>query len=275
MTSYVQQEKPQYIQKRRITTSRTFVNGEMTAMNHLKKRKSIAETNYQVLDTNDIDSNKNTNQQQQYQDDHQSKLSICSHAPHYAVEQHLPPINIKWEPKIHDKKIATNLIEELFTMIKKSFRKQNTKYTKPLGCDYWFIDRDSNMQCYTREIELFVFPCGLQNDPSQLSNTTINPNLSKRLPPQRSIILKYLLGDINIDDIKLGISSKYQSIFNVEEMRGTIGERSRCVHIDLTAHDEYMRILYAEVMTIGDLLLEVSEFLAPPRWVGVGVGVDG
>jgi hypothetical protein len=71
--------------------------------------------------------------------------------------------------------------------------------------------------------------------------------------------------DINTDDIKNEISSKYKSLFNIEEMRGTIGGKSRHVHIDLTAHYEYMRMLNGGDLAIGGQLIEVSEFLSPLR----------
>jgi hypothetical protein len=267
-----QQQQPQYTQKRKITTtSRTFVNAEMTAMNHhLKKREKtsnerqndkINDRNQQIDDTH-LNNNRN---QQQHQTDRSPKLHITNHALHYAVEQHLPPINIKCEPKLNDQRIATMIIKELFFAIEEKFRKINTRYTKPLGFEYWFIDRDGNLQCYTREIELFVFLCDKQNYPDKLRNINIGSNPPKRLPPQRSVILKYVPKDIDIDYIKNEISSKYQSLFNIEEMRGTISGKSRHIRIDLSAHDEYMRILNGGVLAIGGQLIEVFEFLAPPR----------
>ncbi|CAF3147083.1 unnamed protein product, partial [Rotaria sp. Silwood2] len=173
--------------------------------------------------------------------EHQPKLFISNNALHYAIEQHLPPINIKCEPKVINQKHGTILIKELFSAIEKEFRKLNAKYVKPLGFDYWFIDRDGNLQCYTREIELFVFLCDPQNYPIKLSNsTTINPNPPKRLPPQRMIILKYVPRDIHIKDIKNETFSKYKSVFNIEEMRGTIDGKNRHVRLDLTDHEDYM-----------------------------------
>jgi hypothetical protein len=266
------QEQQQNTQKRRrTTTSRTFVNAEMTAMNHhLKKReqkrneRQTVKSNEPMQINDDTHLNINPNQQQ-HQLDHSSKFHITNHALHYAVEQHLPPINIKCEPKITDQRIATMVIKELFLSIEKKFRELNVKFTKPLGFDYWFIDRDGNLQCYTREIELFVYLCDKQNYPDRLRSTTIIPNPPKRLPPQRSVILKYVPNDIIIDDIQNEISIKYQSLFNIEEMRGTIGGKSRHIRIDLSAHDEYMRILNGGVLAIGGQLIEVSEFLAPPR----------
>ncbi|CAF3284200.1 unnamed protein product [Rotaria sp. Silwood2] len=179
--NHLQQEKQQFIQKRKITiTSRTFVNEEMASMNHhyLKNKqkkgyvKQSEQTNYRVHQNNDNYLNNHSNQQKR-QMEHQPKLFISNNALHYAIEQHLPPINIKCEPKLSN-------------------------------------------------------------------STTINPNPPKRLPPQRMIILKYVPRDIHIKDIKNEIFSKYKSLFNIEEMRGTIDGKNRHVRLDLTDHEEYM-----------------------------------
>ncbi len=263
----------QCTQKKRITTtSRTFANGEMAAMNHHLKRRGM--TNYKridninYLDRQNSEIQQNNDQQQQHQHNtanNSPKIHISNHALHYAVEQHLPPINIKCEPKLIDQRYATMLIKELFSLIEEKFRKLNTKYIKPLGFEYWFIDRDGNLQCFTREIELFVFLCDNQNYPEKLINTTIFSNPPRRLPPQRSVILKHVPKDIDIDEIKTELSINFQSIFNVEEMRGTIGAKSRHIRIDLSIHDEYTRMLHGGVIAIAGQLIEVSEFLAPPR----------
>ncbi|CAF4388241.1 unnamed protein product, partial [Rotaria socialis] len=223
------QQHQQYIQKRKTTnSSRTFYNGEMTAMNHHRLRNTEKERAVKQTD------------QQAYliNHEHEQKTSISNHALHYAVEQHLPPINIKCDPKVIDQKQGTMLIKELFLKIEKNFKDLNKNCLKPLGFEYWFIDRDENLQCFTRNVELFVFLCNPQNYPEKLLNTAIHPNPPKRLPPQRSAILKYVPKDIHIDDIKKEISSKYKSLFNIEEMRGTIGARNRHIRIELSEQNE-------------------------------------
>ncbi|CAF3690984.1 unnamed protein product [Rotaria socialis] len=250
------QQHQQYIQKRKTTnSSRTFYNGEMTAMNHHRLRNTEKERAVKQTD------------QQAYliNHEHEQKTSISNHALHYAVEQHLPPINIKCDPKVIDQKQGTMLIKELFLKIEKNFKDLNKNCLKPLGFEYWFIDRDENLQCFTRNVELFVFLCNPQNYPEKLLNTAIHPNPPKRLPPKRSAILKYVPKDIHIDDIKKEISSKYKSLFNIEEMRGTIGARNRHIRIELSEQNEYMDILNTGTIAFEGQLIEVSEFLAPPR----------
>ncbi|CAF1680789.1 unnamed protein product [Rotaria magnacalcarata] len=249
------QQEHQYMQKRKTTNSSCmFYNGEMTAMNHrlknAEKKKGVKQTDQQGYLSSQ---------------EHERRTTISNHALHYAVEQHLPPINIKCEPKITDQKLGTMIIKELFVKIEKNFRHLNANYEKPLGFEYWFIDRDDNLQCFTRSVELFVFLCNPQNYPEKLLNTTIHPNPPKRLPPQRSAILKYVSKDIHIDDIKKEISSKYKSLFNIEEMRGTIGAKNRHIRIELSEHNEYINILNTGIIAFEGQLIEVSEFLAPPR----------
>lgn len=259
-------------QKRKNTLiSRTFVNGELTAMNHHLKRTEKKKYDIQMDQANYLKNTHDDNNrlrdpiQQRNPNDQETKFFISNHALQYAVEQHLPPISIKCEPKIDDQKYATSIIKEFFSKIEKEFRTLNNKYAKPLGFDYWFIDRDGNLQCFTREIEMFVYLCGSQNYPDKLLNTTIIANPPKRLPPQCSIILKHIPRNISIEDIKNEISTKYHSMRNIEEMRGSVGRTSRHVRIEMISHDEYTKLLNSGVLAIGGQLIEAAEFLAPPR----------
>ena len=103
------------------------------------------------------------------------------------------------------------------------------------------------------------------NYPGKLTTTTIYPCPPKRLPPQCSIILKFVPCEISVDEIKEEVGSKYKSLFDIEEMRGTISRRNRHIRIDLTSHEEYVKILNGGVIAIDGQLIEVHEFLAPPR----------
>ena len=48
-------------------------------------------------------------------------------------------------------------------------------------------------------------------------------------------------------------------------MRGTLNRRNRHVRVDFTSHEEYTKILNGGVIALDGQLIEVHEFLAPPR----------
>jgi hypothetical protein len=60
------------------------------------------------------------------------------------------------------------------------------------------------------------------------------------------------------------ITKQYESLFNIEEMRGTANGRTRHVRIELSSQNEYTSVLNGGVMAMGGQLIEVAEFLAPP-----------
>ncbi|CAF1331266.1 unnamed protein product [Adineta steineri] len=282
----LQEEKEQqhgrYVKNGKIkNTSRTFVNGNLTGMNKQvthkpkqtrnnaknTKKDNQTDSSINLTHTNDIDQYQNTPILDHHQKDvsNQHKAPISQQTIQYAIEQHLPPIKINCEPKVKENKDAICLIKEFFSIIEPNFRKLNPKYCKPIGFEYWFIDRDGNLSCFTREIELFVFLCDAFNYPGQVLNTTFKPITPKRLPPQCSVLFKFVSNDITIDEFKAELMVQYQSVFTIEEMRGTRTGKSRHIRLDLTDPKEYSCLLNGGSLAIAGQLIEVAEFLAPPR----------
>ncbi|CAF1143460.1 unnamed protein product [Adineta steineri] len=254
------QQKDDTQRNRRTTNTRTYTNTEWTNVNHARIRKEKKKS-----ETINDKSNIYRSQPSDHSNDQQSGVYISNHALHYAVEQHLPSINIKCKPIIENQKQATDLIKDFFAKIEQNFKNLNKKYTKPLGFDYWYIDKNGDLQCYTKEIELFVFLCDGHNYPGKISNTEITPNPPKRLPPQRSIILKYIPYEIPIEDVKEEIIKYFKSVFKIEEMKGLANGKHRHIRVDLSNQDDYIQILKDGVVGVNGQLVEVAEFLAPPR----------
>ncbi|CAF1580902.1 unnamed protein product [Adineta ricciae] len=289
--------------KRTTNTSRTFINGNLSGMNHQMNHRNSSSSHHQknyhhLNDTNNNknnDNNSNSNSNLNKNHDHtlsyntpttedsnqyqiessttnhgtsqseQQNIRVSEHALRYAIEQHLPPLKIVCEPKLTESNEAKNLLKELFSSINKKFIEINPKYTKPLAFDYWFIDRDGNLSCFTNSIELFVFLSNGANYPNHLSNINIRTIPPKRLPPQCSVIFKFVPNDITTEELEEEIKTKYQSAFTIVEMRGSRTSRNRHIRLDLMDHNEYMRILNSGVFAIAGQLIETSEFLAPPR----------
>jgi len=61
------------------------------------------------------------------------------------------------------------------------------------------------------------------------------------------------------------IKTSIKSIFNVEDMRGSMNEKSRHVRLELSSQNEYNVILKNGGISINGHIIEVNEFLSPPR----------
>ncbi|CAF1690392.1 unnamed protein product, partial [Adineta ricciae] len=130
------------------------------------------------------------------------KIHITDQTLHYAIEQHLPPIKVICEPKIKHENEAKSLLKELLSKINQKFIELNPKYSQPVAFDYWYIDREGNLSCFTKKIELFVFLCDGSNYPNRISNTCVHPVPPKRLPPQCSVILKFVPNNITTEELE-------------------------------------------------------------------------
>lgn len=195
----------------------------------------------------------------------QSRKHIPQHVLNYAVNHQLPPIKINCQPGVRDQQEGTELIKILLDYIQEDFRKLNRTYSRPLGFDTWYVDKQGALLCFTRDVELFVYLWDVSHYPPRLSNTTIAPVPPIHLPPQHSIIFKFVPKTISVEELLESISDVCQSKFTLEEMKGSITNRSRHMRLDLTSKDEVTRILNSGVFPIAGHLLEVTEFLAPPQ----------
>ncbi|CAF3212807.1 unnamed protein product [Rotaria socialis] len=261
------QPQPQLLQQkdkqkgRTITNSRMFTNKAPDKMNH-RENNIENERNIKQTHLTNYSSTNNYNNHQ-----HDDKYKFTNSALHCAVEQHLPPIKIKCQPKIKDHKDGTLLVKEFLHFIEKKLIHINKEHTQPIGFDYWYIDRNNDLQCYTKSIALFVFLCDANNYPEKILNTMIQPNPPKYLPTQRSVIIKYVPRSIEFDEIKNEICTRFRSIFNIEEMKGATSVKSRHIRMELSDQDEYEKMIYGQSIPISGQLFEVTEFLAPPRLI--------
>ncbi|CAF3825630.1 unnamed protein product [Rotaria sp. Silwood1] len=194
-----------------------------------------------------------------------SVISISQHALLYAIENHLLPIKIECHPKINQNQQGNEIIKALFGFIEKDFRQKNKQYQYPLGFEYWYVNKNGDLICYTKYTELFVYLCEPQNYPTSVGNTNITPSRPRHLPSQHSIVLKFVPNYITKEEIETEIETSIKSVFNIEEMKGSMTEKSRHVRLELTSIDEYNSILNNGGITINGHLIEAHEFLSPPR----------
>ncbi|CAF2967247.1 unnamed protein product, partial [Rotaria sp. Silwood2] len=110
---------------------------QQTEKNHRDKRneeKNICQT----LSADDESERNNINQMKndKYHNTNNTNINISQHALNYAIEQHLPLIYIKCNPKVSDNTKAKGIINALITHIKDNFYKLNKYYNQPLGFEY-------------------------------------------------------------------------------------------------------------------------------------------
>ncbi|CAF3275414.1 unnamed protein product [Rotaria sp. Silwood2] len=206
--------------------------------------------------------------QQQVDDEniqHLIKNNITEQALHYAVIQQLPPIKINCQPPVKNHAEGNILIKALFSYIHDKFLKLNKNYTRPIGFDTWFIDQHGGLTCFTKEIELFVYLWDITHYSEKLLTTTITPLPPIHLPPQHSIIFKFVPTSISYDEMLEAVTDICQSKFFLEEMKGSISNKSRHIRLDLASKDETKKLLNSGVFPLNGQLLEIKEFLAPPQ----------
>lgn len=95
------------------------------------------------------------------------------------------------------------------------------------------------MNCYTSHIELFVYLSEPTNYPESLNETKLTLIKPKHLPVQNTILLKYIPNYITLDEIYKELNQQASSIYNIEEMKGTMTGKSRHVRIELKSKLEY------------------------------------
>ncbi|CAF4421766.1 unnamed protein product [Rotaria sp. Silwood2] len=233
---------------------------EQTHKSRYKKRNNYSRldqtssTSSRIYTNSNTNSNKNENKAGQQQHHTASNINaskencyeydqnifpISNQALSYAATTHLQHIKLECEPKLKEQKLAVKFIQQFFKFIEKAFRQQNITYQKAIGFEQWWIDKNGDIQGVTNEIDLYVFLCNIERYPKEVENIKITPHPPKRLPTQRSIIIKWIKNTITNDEIKEELEIKYKSIYALEDIIGTLNLRNRhnCRRCDQDRND--------------------------------------
>ncbi|CAF1441135.1 unnamed protein product, partial [Rotaria sordida] len=194
-----------------------------------------------------------------------NKFNITNDTVAYSVDQFFPPIKITCEPKVNEHKDGAKIIKRLFKLIVDDFKQINPKHNEVIGFESWYIDINGNLQCITRDVELFIYLCDVKHIPNMLLDTKIMVVLPKHLPSQRSVIIKDVPITFSIDDVKNEIINKYKSMYSITELIDTNNGRTRYLRLDLTDTNEYNQLLNSGIICIDGQCLHVFEYLAAPR----------
>jgi hypothetical protein len=103
--------------------------------------------------------------------------------------------------------------------------------------------------------------CSPQRYPKEIENIKITPHPPKHLPPQRSVILKWINNTFSINEIKEELELKYKSIYSIEDIIGSLSSRNRHIRIDFQVESEYKRILNSGKVTSFGQLIDCDEYL--------------
>ncbi|CAF1034549.1 unnamed protein product [Didymodactylos carnosus] len=259
-TKHRQHKRPNYNasdERSKIITSRTYTNSNSNS--NINEKRNNQQGRMQMNNNNRY----NNNDHDQNENEHQ--IQISQQALNYAAEIHLQPIKFECNPKFTEQKLAAKFIHLFFKYIEKDFREQNQTFPNPLGLDRWWIDRDGNIQGISKEIELYVYLCNIRRYPNEIDNVKMIPHPPKHLPPQRSMILKWVKNTISSDEVKDELASRFKSIYTLEDIIGTSNTRNRHIKMDLADETEYNTILNSGKVTIFGQLLDCDEYLPAPK----------
>jgi hypothetical protein len=206
----------------------------------------------------------NINKQNQYTSN-TNCIKISNYALNYAANYYYPPFKLECDPKLADKKQGVKMMSELMNHIRNYFIREYPLFSKPLLVDLWWIDFEGNLQMIIKTTELYVYLCKGERYPSELNKIKIKPKLPAYLPPQHSIILKWINNSITDQDIKDELDVYYNSIHAISTMNGTLTGKTRHVKIELIDKKEYDVLLNSRKINILGQLFEVDEFLPAPK----------
>ncbi|CAF3578927.1 unnamed protein product [Rotaria sp. Silwood1] len=195
----------------------------------------------------------------------ENRLSITNYALDYASNYHFPPFKLECNPKIIERKEGTRLINDLIKSITPGFLTQNPCFSNDIFVDLWWIDPEGNIQLIIKSTDLYVYLCKKDRYPKQINNVKINPIPPNHLPPLHTVIIKWVNNSFIDDDIRDELNMKFESIFLIESMHGTINEKNRHIKVELLEKKEYIKLLNSGKINLGGQLYSVDEYLPSPR----------
>ncbi|CAF1306181.1 unnamed protein product [Rotaria sordida] len=194
-----------------------------------------------------------------------NRSSITNYALDYASNYHFSPFKLECNPQIKERKEGKKLINDLMKFITRGFLTQNPCFSKDIFVDLWWIDLEGNIQLIIKTTDLYVYLCKKDRYPNEVNHVKINPIPPTRLPPQHTVIIKWVNNLFTDDDISDELNMKFESIFSIESMYGLINEKNRHIKVEILDKKEHIKILNSGKINLGGHLYSVDEFLPSPR----------
>ncbi|CAF3094233.1 unnamed protein product [Rotaria sp. Silwood2] len=183
--------------------------------------------------------------EQEYNDSEQ--ILISDQAIAHSIDTRLPMIRIHCNPSIRSKET-------------------DPRHKDPIGLDQWWLQDNGNLFCgVTDDIDFYMYLCDVSHYPSSIGNVQIKLEPPKQLPAQNSVVIKFVPTTISKDDVLDEMKPRFSSIFMVNEMIGTARSSTRQIRVIFKQQNEYAKILYDGRIVIQGLVLDVDEYLPPPK----------
>ena len=155
---------------------------------------------------------------------------------------------------------------DFFKSIHKDFRQDYPRNTQPLGFHHWWTDTGGRrFYGITNDIDLFIYLCDAKHYPTEIDNIKIKPEPPKRLPPQNTVVIKFIPNEIRTNEIKDELMNLYPSIFSVEDMMGTMRSKCRHIRIEFYHKNELAKLMDDGKVGLQGQIFEVEEYLPPPK----------
>ncbi|CAF3292755.1 unnamed protein product [Rotaria sp. Silwood2] len=206
------------------------------------------------------------NQSMRVNDEQPGQFNISNQALNYAVDNSFIPIKIECSPPLENREGAKKFVIRLFKYIENDFRKKYPGNQQPLGFHHWWIASSGKiLNGVINDIELYMYLCDLKHYPAQIDAIKLIPDPPKRLPPQHTVVIKYVQNEIHKNDIEDELKIKYPSVFAIEDMMGTMRSNSRHIRVEIYQLDDYNKIINDGKIGLQGQIFEVEEYLAPPK----------
>ncbi len=125
--------------------------------------------------------------------------NISNQAIAYAVENNLQAIKIECTPPLENRDLTKKFVISFFNFINKDFRKEYPGNTQPLAFHHWWTDSGGNkFYGVINDTDLYIYWCDLNHYPTQINNNVkLKPEPPKRLPPQNTIVIKFVPNELH------------------------------------------------------------------------------
>ncbi|CAF4526172.1 unnamed protein product [Didymodactylos carnosus] len=175
-------------------------------------------------------------------------------------------IRIQCSPALRSKETDVQFIKDFMKYIESNFRIEYSGHKNPIGLDQWWLQGDGNFFCgVTDDIDFYMYLCDDSHYPFSIGNVQIKLEPPKQLPVQNSVIIKFVPTSISKDDVLDEMKSRFSSIFMANEMKESTRTSARHIRVIFKQQNEYKKILYEGRIVIQGLVLNVDEYLPPPK----------
>jgi hypothetical protein len=121
----------------------------------------------------------------------------------------------------------------------------------------------------TNDIDLYTYLCNQNRYSTQIDKFKLTPDPPKRLPPQQTVVIKFVPNELQKEEIQDELKELFPSLFTIDNMMGTMLSSSRHIRVEFYSKEDYDKIINDGKIGLQGRARRVQDFWTRTRLIKI------